>query len=168
MSKELFWKMLAETYEISKGEPNNQVNLLIDKLSEYPPEEIIEFQDICDEFMNRAYLASLWEAACVICCGCSDDGFIDFRAWLIQQGKDIYEAALQNPEILADIVDDGLQTREGGLWYVPIKAYENKTSQSIPPKRYINPLLEREIGNQAEIFARFPRLVAKFGDCNEP
>ncbi|EKC76209.1 hypothetical protein LEA_04821 [human gut metagenome] len=35
--------------------------------------------------------------------GCSDDGFIDFRAWLIAQGKEVYMNALRDPDTLADI-----------------------------------------------------------------
>lgn len=33
---------------------------------------------------------------------CSDDSFIDFRAWLVGQGKAVYMAALKDPDSLAD------------------------------------------------------------------
>jgi hypothetical protein len=37
--------------------------------------------------------------------GCSDDGFIDFRAGLIAQGRDWYERAAASPDDLADHPD---------------------------------------------------------------
>ena len=38
-----------------------------------------------------------------MCDGCSDNGFIDFRDWLIAQGLEVYMAALKDPDSLADI-----------------------------------------------------------------
>ena len=35
--------------------------------------------------------------------GCSDDSFSYFRSWLIVQGKDVYMAALADPDSLADV-----------------------------------------------------------------
>jgi Protein of unknown function (DUF4240) len=36
----------------------------------------------------------------------SDDGFDYFRGWLISQGRKIFEAALENPDSLADVIDE--------------------------------------------------------------
>jgi hypothetical protein len=33
--------------------------------------------------------------------GCSDDGFEYFRRWLVSRGRDVYEAALADPDSLA-------------------------------------------------------------------
>jgi hypothetical protein len=33
--------------------------------------------------------------------GCSDDGFEDFRGWLIAQARQVYQASLQDPDSLA-------------------------------------------------------------------
>ena len=41
----------------------------------------------------------------------TDDGFTDFRAWLISQGKEAYFAALKEPDTLADL-DPG-----DGYWF---------------------------------------------------
>jgi hypothetical protein len=35
--------------------------------------------------------------------GCSDDGFEHFRRWLVSRGRKAYEAALSNPDSLADL-----------------------------------------------------------------
>jgi hypothetical protein len=49
--------------------------------------------------MNRAYPWDLWGAAFVINGGCSDDGCERFRARLIMQGRDVFERALDDPEL---------------------------------------------------------------------
>lgn len=61
--------------------------------------------------------------------GCSDDGFIDFRAWLIAQGKEVYMNALRDPDTLADIEPYGDCCFEC-LSYVGDYAYEQLTGRS--------------------------------------
>ena len=50
--------------------------------------------------MDRAYRQELWGAAYLINGGCSDDGFVYFLGWLIAQGRDVYQAALPDPDSL--------------------------------------------------------------------
>jgi hypothetical protein len=52
--------------------------------------------------MSCSYLGSLWAAAYRINGDCSDDGFDYFRDWLITQGRDMFEAAVADPDALAD------------------------------------------------------------------
>jgi hypothetical protein len=42
-------------------------------------------------------------AAYLLNFGCSDDGLDYFRGWLLTQGRAIWEAALQNPDGLAEL-----------------------------------------------------------------
>jgi len=35
--------------------------------------------------------------------GCSDDGFKEFRSWLVSKGRTVYEAVLAEPDRLAEI-----------------------------------------------------------------
>lgn len=43
----------------------------------------------------------LWSAAYIMNGGCSEDGFLYFRLWLLAQGRRVYSNALVNPESLA-------------------------------------------------------------------
>lgn len=61
--------------------------------------------------------------------GCSDDGFIDFRAWLIAQGRDVYLSALADPDSLAEVTPYGDCCFET-LSYVGDYAYEQLTGKS--------------------------------------
>jgi Protein of unknown function (DUF4240) len=52
-----------------------------------------------------SYLANLWGTAFLMNGGASDDGFDYFRGWLISQGRKVFEAALENPDSLSDVID---------------------------------------------------------------
>lgn len=43
----------------------------------------------------------LWSAAYIMNGGCSEDGFLYFRLWLLAQGRGVYSAAMKDPESLA-------------------------------------------------------------------
>jgi hypothetical protein len=45
----------------------------------------------------------LWAAAYIIRGGCSDDSWMDFRAALISRGRQVCEAAIMEPDSLADL-----------------------------------------------------------------
>ena len=57
---------------------------------------------------------------------CSDDGFMDFRSWLISQGRDVYMSALKDPESLVSVNTDGQELNFEDYAYVPYKAYAER------------------------------------------
>lgn len=55
-------------------------------------------------YKDLSFRYGLWDAAKIFRVdGCSDDSFSYFRSWLIVQGKDVYMAALADPDSLADV-----------------------------------------------------------------
>jgi len=120
--------------------------------------------------VDKAYIAELWDVAFILASGwgCSDDGFEYFRAWLIGQGKDVYEKALSDPESLVDVVEFGQETQWEVLLSVAIEAYElstHKDMATMPSTRRDKPRPELK-GTTAksveEHLARFPKAAAKF------
>jgi len=102
--------------------------------------------------------------------GFSDDAFTDFRAWLIGQGKGVYENALTNPESLIDYVEPGQNIVAEVLLYVAAEAYEVKTGKSaetMPSTRQFKPRPEL-VGTLPEdeesMLKRFPKAKEKFWD----
>jgi Protein of unknown function (DUF4240) len=71
-----------------------------------PPFEVQHRQAFAD-----SYDWGLWGAAYVIDGGCSDDGFDYFRAYLISRGRAVFEAAMADPDSLADADLEG-----GEMW----------------------------------------------------
>lgn len=164
MDTKAFWELIDKTGEASGGDPFQQAELLIDALTQLSEDDILVYDSILWDLMDQAYVAELWEAANIIGCGCSDDGFMDFRAWLIGRGKDIFEKALADPENLAEVVEAGQETQVEALLYVAPKAYEKKTSkEESPPMSRERPNLKGEPSpNEQLMLARFPKLTAKF------
>jgi hypothetical protein len=121
-----FWKTLEAAYRPDGPDHFEALKEELDRLKWF---EVIEFQARFDEAMAAANLIDLWGAAHLIQGGCSDDGFRDFRAWLVGRGRHPYEAALKNPDSLADILD-GDPVDGFGLDAAAIRVYESKTGMS--------------------------------------
>lgn len=51
---------------------------------------------------------------------------MDFRAWLISRGKTVYEAALAQPDSLADIMDGEEDGQHEGYSYIANKIIEER------------------------------------------
>jgi predicted DNA-binding WGR domain protein len=124
-----FWNLIERTKRKAFRDVEEQAEALIEILSERPPEDIIEFYRIFEYFHALSYRSDLWGAAYIIQGGCSDDMFDYFRAWLIAQGKDVFENALENPETLTRVisVEEAEEIDAECMLYVAGEAYERKT-----------------------------------------
>jgi hypothetical protein len=127
-----FWQLTADTRAAAGNDTGRQSELLEERLSQLPAQQIVDFGRIRHQLDQRAYSWEIWGAAYVIEDGCSDDCFRDFRAYLISLGREPYEAAVSDPDSLAPIVQDA----EGGDWEnadnVAPDAYESATGEDIP------------------------------------
>ncbi len=166
MDIEFFWNLIEKTFEASKGNLSIQIELLTELLAQNSVEDIADYKAIMDNLMDNAYDAGLWDAAIVINCGCSDDSFLDFRAWLIAHGKDVYEKALIDPEILVNLVKMNEWAADELFLYVAEESYERKTGQELPAHLYRKgrPELRGAFWPEESRNKRFPKLAAKFGD----
>lgn len=107
MNEDQFWFLIAAAKREANGDSEAQLELLKSKLEVIAPEEIMDFQRIFDRLFAVSYRADLWGAAFIMNGGASDDGFDYFRGWLIAQGKEVFEAALVNPDSLVSAAPDG-------------------------------------------------------------
>lgn len=102
ITKDTFWELIAQ----AKERPGGPGEWLIEQLVDMGPEQAKKFDDIAHAYIDLSDQYGLWTAASVIeRGGCTDDGFIDFRTWLVAQGKAVYMAALRDPDSLADAPD---------------------------------------------------------------
>lgn len=72
-------------------------------LSARPREEIVAAAEVLRTLLAESYRSPLWAAAYMINSGCSDDGFDDFRGWLIVQGNEVFGRIIADPDALADL-----------------------------------------------------------------
>ncbi|MDR2966670.1 MAG: DUF4240 domain-containing protein [Methanobacteriaceae archaeon] len=125
MNKNEFWELIQSSFQEGEWETDKQMEILIDKLSNYSEEEIFKFQYIYDVYSNESYKSKLWAAAYVMNGGCSDDCFDYFRGWLISRGEEAYLNALKDPDsiIELDIAPDCDYFENEQMLYVPGLAF---------------------------------------------
>ena len=108
MELDRFWGIIRESRrefspQLVDGNMDRQLEVLKQLLSELPVEEVAAFSNTFTNLHTDAYKWDLWAAAYIVEGGCSDDGFIDFRYWLISMGREVYDSAMVNAESLAEV-----------------------------------------------------------------
>jgi hypothetical protein len=89
--------------------------------------------------MADSYRGDLWGAAYLINGGASDDGFDYFRGWLIAQGREVFEAAVADPDSLAGVaavraaVAAGEDLDAEEVLNIAWDAYLAATGEQLPP-----------------------------------
>lgn len=127
MTCDTFWKIIDEVNsEVNHNDRASILNLTEKKLMQLTDNDIVEWHNIKGLYMDLAYRNILWAACAATHSHYTDDGFIDFRAWLISQGKNIYMKALNDPDSLSEI-DLPKGTANFELYgYVACDAYAKK------------------------------------------
>jgi len=99
MNKDKFWEMIETARASAKGDYDKTEKLLINSLKRLSNHDIVLYKDINDEYIRLADRKGIYDAACNLNdYGLGDDAFLDFRAWLVGQGKEAYMNALKDSE----------------------------------------------------------------------
>lgn len=178
VTPDTFWTLLAQAKTACDGNQRAAAYWLTERLISMGPEQALNFHSIMHGYMDLADQYGLWNAATLIHeDGCYIDGFEDFRAWLIFQGRETYLAALKDPDSLADVpacVED--DCRFADLPYAGSMAYARLTDRmafnDIRPadQQHMTATLKKSIVYGAEIeypyewsevAAYLPRLTAQ-------
>ena len=181
MDEQQFWNIIDASRARAKEQKRKKsvdflevhMRTLADALKNLSTQEIIDFDDCFWECHRRAYRWDLWAVAYWLEGGCSDDSFTDFRACLISLGQKDFEAALADPDSLADVVDrkDAPYMQAEGFQYIASRAYKNATGSDSWPESAeaisapLEPLGEKfDFDDEEEMMRRFPRITSKFPD----
>jgi hypothetical protein len=130
MDEAAFWELIAAA-NCEDGEFEVRVDALEDRLVDLPPEEVEEFYLRYDERVTAAWQPELVRVAFLanrhLACGgdgrCDADDFFAFVCWLVDQGREVYTAALLDPDSLATHPEDPLWESDG-LWVAAAFAWE--------------------------------------------
>ncbi len=166
MDETEFWSLIDDTRQAAEGDPEDQADLLIERLTQLDPDSVLYFARHFEARYNRAYRWDLWGAAWVLLGGADDDAFDYFRCWLIGQGREIFEGALHEPDDLADLLaefDDQVDGDGEDLRYAADEAYEQLTGAELPDLGLPEPPSEPlgsplEFEDEAAMAERFPKL----------
>lgn len=130
INRDTFWTLIDQAREQCGQDLDASAQWLKNCLLTMEPQQSQNFHDIMHAYMDAANKYGLWTAGEIMCeYGCTDDGFMDFRAWVIAQGKEVYLAALNDPDSLADVPAYGGCQFES-LLYIGDIAYEELTGRS--------------------------------------
>lgn len=162
MTEDKFWDIIEQTQSDTE---DGQLAALTVALDEQSTDDIIAFQTVYYALLDKAYRWDLWAAAYVIIGGCSDDGFDYFCDWLISKGRAVFEAAIADPESLADTDLSGDMSFEE-FRYTAGDVYESKAGHdmNLPMSRRGEPL--GEPFDERTVDQLFPRLVGDQASAN--
>ena len=163
MDNSTFWNIIEAANRETDGDPEQLAEKVHAALQQLQPGEIHAFHSILCEKLRSSYSRQLWGAAYLINGGCSDDGFEYFRCWLISRGRAVFDAAIVEPDSLANVVDPDNDCHEcESLLYVALKAYEKAAGMQMPRVRGSyppEPLGENwDFDDPVETARRLPRL----------
>ena len=104
MDRDAFWDLIAEAKRECGQDMDASVRWLTERLTALGSRQAQDFQDILRGYQELANQSGLWCAASVMRPDASEEEyFLSFRNWLIAQGREVYMAALRNPDSLADV-----------------------------------------------------------------
>lgn len=135
MESDEFWALVDESREGSGGDLERQTELLTTALARRTPDDIVSFDALFHTTRAQGYSWDLWAVGYLAAGGMSDDAFLDFRALLIGRGQQVWEQAVDDPDSLADALDDDPGQAIGdaeGLAYAAMAAYERSTGSPMP------------------------------------
>ena len=129
MNKEEFWQTIES---VNRLVPDGNQEMVSEKMREellqHSRQDILDWYIIFHEYLNAAYRNDLRVACTALGAHASDDGFIDFRTWLISQGKKVYMDAMRDPDTLAQNPHPGVEMNFEDFTYCPVDAYGKKPS----------------------------------------
>ncbi|GAA4598975.1 hypothetical protein BJY16_002910 [Actinoplanes octamycinicus] len=167
-----FWAVIDRATAERPASPAEVAERAVAELATRDPEEIVAWARHLDRVMVASGTEDLWAAAYLINSGADEAGFDAFRGWLIAHGRKAVAAAVQKPDVLANVVvikqaaDTGAVFEAEEVLGIAARAYEQATGGQLPPGE---PARTRpEVGdlwdfdNEDEMRRRLPKLSALF------
>ena len=140
------------------------------ELERLPWFAVVAFQARFEEAVAAADGPDLRAAADLVQ-GPGPAAYREFRVWLVGRGQATYDAALADPDSLADVLD-GDPVDGAGLDRVAVRVYEAKTGMSDFPQQVSQiergspprPAAADDVPDPADARRRLPRLAALYPD----
>ncbi|MBD3882340.1 DUF4240 domain-containing protein [Phormidium tenue FACHB-886] len=161
MTEAQFWEII----ELSrKGGCESQGNRLQAILFERSPQEIVAFDRCLRQKLIESYRWDLWGVAYLINGGCSEDGFVYFRGWLIAQGQQAYKAILADPQrILEFLTGDEEELECEALLHASSNTYEDVMGEAMPTSEITEPIAPTgEPWQPEDLPVRFPKIAERY------
>ena len=131
MNEELYWAIVDNSLKAAQNQAE-QEQFLRSALGKLTPQEIIGFYLTTSHLLNETYTSEMWCAGHIMNTRCSDDGFEDFRCWVISRGREVYYKAKANADSLVNEYAEGCEEYAFELFgYVAMEAFEETTGEDL-------------------------------------
>jgi uncharacterized protein DUF4240 len=172
MKTDDFWAVIARATADRPGSPAEVAKRAAADLATRDPEEIVAWARHLDKVMVASGTDDLWAAAYLINGGCSEEGFDNFRGWLIAHGREVVARSVKSPDALADLpsvraaADTGAVFEAEEVLSIAAEAYAQATGSEMPVGE--TPVTRPEAADlwdfddEEEMQRRLPRLAALF------
>ena len=167
-----FWAVIDRATADRPGSPDEVAKRAVADLGTRDPDEIVAWGRHLDKVMAASAKEDLWAAAYLINGGCSEDGFDNFRGWLIAHGRDVVAKAVREPDSLADLPTVQAAATSGAVFEaeevlgIAAGAYQQATGDEMPPSEAPpgrpDPAMLWDFDNEEEMQKRLPRLSELF------
>lgn len=167
-----FWAVIDRATADRPGRPAEVARRAAAELATRDPAEIVAWGRHLDKVLAASGKEDLWAAAYLINGGCSDDGFDNFRGWLIAHGRDVVARAVREPDSLADLPAVRAAASTGAVFEaeevltIAAQAHRQATGSELPPSDAPpgrpDPAMLWDFDNEEEMQKRLPRLSALF------
>jgi hypothetical protein len=103
MDEDGFWQLIEQVDDEDRAGNGRITSALAPRLARLPVPQLADFHTLLVQQCDRLLTWELWEAAEIILRSpVSEDSFQDFRPWIVAQGRQTFEAALDDPDLLAE------------------------------------------------------------------
>lgn len=128
MNEQIFWDIIANSRQVMHTNFESQCAHISTLLLAYKEEEIIGFEQILCEQLEKANTWPMMAASFVVCSFISEETYEDFRAWTIGQGKDNFEKIVRDPNEICKLISPKQVKEMGGehLLFAALNAYMEK------------------------------------------
>lgn len=129
MDQKEFWKVIDSSVVVAKGDQQLQAKTIVQLLSAYSPQEIIDFELVLRKTIIAADHFNVLAAEQIMDGMINDGLYLSFRCWLISQGQKVYEETMKDPQYLVPLVNMQTHSEFKELLYVSTEAYQIRTKQ---------------------------------------
>lgn len=159
MNRSEFWQLIDDLIIKTSGDLDLFEERLDDHLSSRSGEEILDFATHFAQLLADTCTSDIHGAALIIGCGNSEDGFLDFRRWIVLQGRSSFEQIMRDPDWLGDYAPQSDPIDHWYSEYDPMFVYEKVTGAILPDLPFeVFPSGGPEYQSDGELAQRFPKL----------
>ena len=166
MNEDKFWSIIEKAGSPDQCSPEDQCSLIVKSLSELSKQELIDFENIRLQLLNKAYTWPLLKSCFIVLSYVSDDVFEDFRNWIILNGQERFYNTLKAPDFMVQYiaVEDPVEEISGEpLMMVCEEAWEGDIEEL--EEEYIYPSIPDIVDDwppKEDLQKEFPNLFDKF------